>query len=50
MDKHYVCPVCGSVSAVPKACETGGCQLQGQPLKECTCEDGKHGMVASEQL
>lgn len=50
MEQHYVCPVCGKVSPVPKSCDTGGCQLEGQQLKVCTCQDGKHEMVAGVQL
>ena len=40
---HYVCKECGGTSNNPKSCDTEGCSMNGQPLAECTCEDGKHG-------
>ena len=39
---HYVCPHCGGVSEHAKSCDTEGCPLNGQPLVECNCVDGKH--------
>ncbi|MEJ0021091.1 MAG: hypothetical protein WDN47_00740 [Candidatus Doudnabacteria bacterium] len=50
MEKHYVCPVCGGVSSTPKNCDTQGCSLKGQPMRLCTCTDGKHEAVISDQL
>lgn len=49
MEKHYVCPICGGISNAQKNCDTEGCELHGQPMRECSCDDGKHGIVASEQ-
>ncbi len=41
--KHYICTgECGGVSDTPGTCQAGECSLQGQPLVECTCRDGKH--------
>jgi len=43
---HYVCTGgCNGVSDTPGTCQTEGCQLHGQPLKECNCTDGKHEQV-----
>ena len=39
---HYVCPRCLGVADHPKVCETPGCTLEGEALKECHCTDGKH--------
>lgn len=42
--KHYVCDGnCGGVSDVPGVCQTPSCPRYDQPLRECECEDGKHG-------
>jgi len=46
---HYVCPICGGTSDVPKTCETDSCSLNGEALHECNCEDGQHKEVRSEQ-
>jgi len=44
MDTHYVCRSCMGTSDQAKACETEGCAMKGQPMEECYCEDGQHGM------
>lgn len=39
MAKHYFCPVCGGVSPLAGVCQLEGCDLHGQPLQECDCEN-----------
>jgi len=46
MDKHYACAGgCGGRSNDPKACDTEGCELMGQMMKECDCQDNEHSQV-----
>ncbi|HTL39786.1 MAG TPA: hypothetical protein VL306_03165 [Methylomirabilota bacterium] len=45
MEKHFVCPVCGGVSATEKRCDTNGCKAHGQPLRACTCIDSRHNDI-----
>jgi hypothetical protein len=45
MDKHFVCPGCGGVADHQKNCDTASCSLQGQAMKECSCQDGEHAEV-----
>lgn len=42
---HYVCTSCKGVADHPKVCETEGCTMNGQDLKECNCTDGMHAEV-----
>lgn len=35
----FVCEACGGQSDVAKVCETPGCSMNGQPLKEALSED-----------
>ena len=44
---HYVCPVCGGVSNIPKECDTNGCKLEHQPLAQCNCFDDRHEEILS---
>ena len=46
---HYACPACGGTSDHPKACDTEGCSLKGQPLKECHCTDNEHAEIKNQQ-
>ena len=39
---HYTCNSCGGVSGVPKPCDTEGCDMAGEPLMECNCDDPMH--------
>ncbi len=45
---HYVCPSCGSVSEEAKACDTAGCNMIGNDMLSCSCEDGLHGEVMNQ--
>ncbi len=40
---HYQCPECGGISAEPGVCVIEGCTAYGKELRECNCQDGKHG-------
>jgi hypothetical protein len=46
--QHYICTG-DCVAEVNKSgiCETEGCSKEGQPLSECSCEDGFHEKVMS---
>ncbi len=50
METHYVCKSCRGVSDHVKNCETDSCPLNGHPLEECHCQDGKHGMEPDVRL
>lgn len=40
---HFVCSGgCGGVANEEGVCKTSGCQKEGQPLKQCYCQDGQH--------
>jgi len=39
MEKHFFCPSCRGVDTTPHECRTDGCDLKGQPLQECDCDD-----------
>jgi hypothetical protein len=40
---HYICDGgCEGVSEVPCNCGAETCTKHGLPLRECSCEDGKH--------
>ncbi|MDQ3076749.1 MAG: hypothetical protein M3Q63_01705 [bacterium] len=45
---HYICSECGYFSQNQGSCQTDDCNMQGQALKECHCDDGKHLGVKSE--
>jgi len=45
MNKHYVCPACIQTSDHLKGCDTMGCQMMGEQMKECVCTDGEHAEV-----
>ena len=45
---HHTCTACKGVSETPKTCETEGCSLNGQDLKECDCTDNPHGATSEE--
>lgn len=41
--QHYVCTGdCGLESPRAGMCDTDTCSKEGQPLVECSCEDGFH--------
>jgi len=41
---HYVCTGgCDGESTKPGVCEMEGCDKEGKPLIECTCDDSLHG-------
>ena len=47
---HYICTGgCGGVSETPGVCQTEGCSLHGEALKECNCEDGKHEALVEKE-
>ena len=42
---HYICTGgCKGVSEDPGTCQAEICPKNLFPLKECSCENGKHGM------
>ena len=46
MENHYACPGgCGGTSMDAKTCDTEGCTMFGQMMKECDCEDNEHAPV-----
>jgi hypothetical protein len=42
---HFVCSECGYSSQHTGSCQTEGCMQEGSPLRQCSCEDGKHAGV-----
>lgn len=47
--KHYICNGgCNGVSDVTGTCQAPDCGRYGQPLGECSCEDGMHGKEAEQ--
>ncbi|MBP6884267.1 MAG: hypothetical protein KBC17_00400 [Candidatus Pacebacteria bacterium] len=43
MNKHYVCNGgCNGVSDTEGVCGAETCAKHGQPLLECSCQDGMH--------
>lgn len=46
MDKHYACPGgCGGSAIDEKACDTEGCEKNGEMMKKCDCHDNEHAQV-----
>jgi transcription elongation factor Elf1 len=45
MNKHFVCPECGTTSSVATTCENESCLHHGEPMMLCNCQDGHHAMV-----
>lgn len=45
---HHVCPGgCGGTSDAPAVCQAETCELNGQSMVECHCEDGQHAEVTA---
>jgi hypothetical protein len=42
MDSHYICTSCKGESKFVGACQTEGCDKEGQPLTSCHCDNGSH--------
>lgn len=48
--EHFICEgTCGGESPVAKTCDDPECTKHGEPLTQCTCEDGKHGKTDEEK-
>jgi len=42
---HYICTGgCGGVSETEGTCQAEDCSKHNEPLTNCDCTDGKHGM------
>jgi len=47
---HYVCAgSCHGASPNPGVCQADECEMKGEPLVKCDCEDGKHYRESGEK-
>jgi hypothetical protein len=46
---HHVCSGgCGGSSDAPAVCQADTCELKGQQMVECNCEDNQHAEVTAQ--
>ena len=39
---HFTCEACGGVAPMTGICKTEGCNMMGNDLKQCDCENPMH--------